>query len=256
MGNVLVILNRMRGLLRSLRMYYWPPGQNKRIDAFYAQLIEPGALCFDVGAHVGNRSLCFHRLGARVVAVEPQPDFARFLSWLFKGKQRLVLERVAIGASEGEIDLYLSSATPTVTSASQEFVRETPAIESFSAVVWDRSIKVEAMTLSSLAARHGQPDFIKLDIEGLEIAALAGLEAPPRLLSFEFLAARPKDTLACLDRLDELGSWHFNISRGEDLSMLWPEWQQRLVLEQWLQTHAGQDFSGDIYAKLASPDGR
>ena len=31
-------------------------------------------LAFDVGSHAGNRVRAFRRLGARVVAVEPQPD--------------------------------------------------------------------------------------------------------------------------------------------------------------------------------------
>ena len=33
----------------------------------------PGDLVFDIGAHVGDRVAAFRRLGARVVAVEPQP---------------------------------------------------------------------------------------------------------------------------------------------------------------------------------------
>jgi len=110
-------------------------------------------------------------------------------------------------------------------------------------------VRVPALSLQSLIARHGQPAFIKLDIEGMELAALQGLETPPACLSFEFLAARPQDSIACLDRLDALGTWQFNLSRGEDLVMLWPDWVPRQQLDTWLNEHAGQDFSGDIYAR-------
>ena len=35
------------------------------------------SLAFDIGAHVGDRTAAFRRLGARVVAVEPQPAAMR-----------------------------------------------------------------------------------------------------------------------------------------------------------------------------------
>ena len=43
------------GLLRSLLIYYAKPFQLRRMTAFYARLLNPGDLCFDIGAHVGNR---------------------------------------------------------------------------------------------------------------------------------------------------------------------------------------------------------
>ncbi len=43
------------------------------MDRLYRQFVRPGDLVFDVGAHVGDRVASFQRIGARVVAVEPQP---------------------------------------------------------------------------------------------------------------------------------------------------------------------------------------
>ena len=48
-------LRRSVGLLRSIRMYYSNPLRNRVLARFYAQFIRPGYLCFDIGAHVGNR---------------------------------------------------------------------------------------------------------------------------------------------------------------------------------------------------------
>jgi len=53
------------------------------MDRLYAQFIRPGDLVFDVGAHVGDRVASFRRLGARVIAVEPQPALYRTLRLLF-----------------------------------------------------------------------------------------------------------------------------------------------------------------------------
>lgn len=66
-------LARGWGLLRSLVIYYGLPGRARRDRDFYRQFVQPGALVFDVGAHVGNRLRVLRQLGARVVAVKPQP---------------------------------------------------------------------------------------------------------------------------------------------------------------------------------------
>ena len=244
---------RARGLGRSLLMYYWPPGSGRKLRDFYAELVPEGGLCFDIGAHVGNRSLTFQRLGCRVVAVEPQPDFARFLRHLVKRRPGIVLEEVAIAAAPGEIELHVSAATPTVTTASKSFIDGVAAIPSFRRVRWGEVVRVPAVTLDQLIARHGLPDFLKLDIEGLEEAALQGLSRAPGLVSFEFLAGRMATAQACLARLQALGDWSFNVSRGESLELEWPHFVDRQRLDAWLAAHAGQDFSGDIYARRRDP---
>nr|HMT20580.1 hypothetical protein [Promineifilum sp.] len=68
-------IERQAGVLRSLAIYY-APGRVRRLTHFYTPFIRPDDLCFDVGAHVGNRIAAWRRLGARVVAVEPQPQDA------------------------------------------------------------------------------------------------------------------------------------------------------------------------------------
>jgi FkbM family methyltransferase len=230
-------------------MYYWPPGSGRKLRAFYGELVPEGGLCFDIGAHVGNRSLTFRRLGCRVVAVEPQPDFATFLRHLLEYQPGIVLEEVAIAAEPGEIELHVSAATPTVTTASASFIDGVAAIPSFGRVEWGEMVRVPAVTLDQLIARHGLPDFLKLDIEGLEEAALQGLSRAPGLVSFEFLAGRVAAARTCLDRLDELAAWTFNVSRGESLTFEWADFVDRPALEAWLDAHDGEDFSGDIYAR-------
>src|SRR6478672_3460044 len=109
-------LRTARGVIRSLGIYY---GRHQRaraeaMDELYRQFVRPGNLAFDIGAHVGDRIAAFRRLGARVLAVEPQPALAFTLNALYGRDAAVVIERVAVGGANGEIELMLNTANPTV----------------------------------------------------------------------------------------------------------------------------------------------
>src|SRR5215471_11002322 len=89
------------GIARSLRIYYGQPARAAAMDRLYAQFIAEGDLAFDIGAHVGDRVASFRRLGARVVAVEPQPALHRALRLLHGRDAGVTLIRAAIGRVPG-----------------------------------------------------------------------------------------------------------------------------------------------------------
>ena len=105
------LLNRAYGLCRSIWMYYARLGGAAALDRFYRAFVPSGGLCFDIGAHVGNRTRCWSRLGARVIAVEPQADFARFLRWLFRADPRVTVLELAVAARAGSIRMQVSHAS-------------------------------------------------------------------------------------------------------------------------------------------------
>ncbi len=67
------------GLARSVAIYHAIPLRQRRLRRLYGHFVGAGDLVFDIGAHAGNRVRAFAALGCQVVAVEPQPDFARLL---------------------------------------------------------------------------------------------------------------------------------------------------------------------------------
>ena len=53
------------------------------MDRLNASFVKRGARVFDIGAHVGDRTGSFLRLGAEVVALEPQPFVGAFFIILY-----------------------------------------------------------------------------------------------------------------------------------------------------------------------------
>jgi FkbM family methyltransferase len=244
------------GLARSIAIYWLVPGRAAKLDRFYRRWLGPGKRGFDIGAHAGNRAASWRRLGAAVVAVEPQPIFADFLRRLFSGDNAVKLERVALGAADGELVLRISDRHPTVTSGAADFVAQAASAPGYENVAWNRSVTVPMTTLDALIARHGRPDFAKIDVEGAEALVLAGLSQPLPALSFEYAWATKGAALACIARLESLGVYRFNRSIGESLTFA-GEWIDAAAMRAFLERLTPTDPSGDIYAESTErPDGR
>src|SRR5690242_2338269 len=172
-----------RGVLRSLRIYYGNRARRAAMDRLYGEFVHAGDLVFDVGAHVGDRVGAFRRLGARVVAVEPQPALALTLSAIYGRDRQVTIERKAVGRAAGEITLKVNVDNPTVTTASDAFVEAADGAAGWEGQRWGKSIMVPMTTLDALIAAHGRPAFVKIDVEGFEAEALAGLTQPVKALS-------------------------------------------------------------------------
>ncbi|WP_228461189.1 FkbM family methyltransferase [Paracoccus liaowanqingii] len=235
------------GLIRSLAIYY-NPWRRRQLHAFYAGILAPGALAFDIGAHVGSRARAMRAAGARVVACEPQQPFAGFLRRSLP--RDIILVEKAVGPSETVARMSVSSLHPTVSSLSTSFTGEAASKPGFGHVRWDSSQEVQVTTMDRLIADHGLPDFVKIDVEGFELDVLAGLGQPLPLLSVEYLPAFIDRTLAVIDRLEGLGRYSFNPVAGEEGQFLWAEWRGPEAARDWLRGLDAQGGSGDLYARL------
>jgi FkbM family methyltransferase len=243
-------LNSSLGLLRSLLIYYGRPLRIRQLARLYAGFIGPGDLAFDLGAHVGVHLHAMVRLGARVVAVEPQPALFAFLKRVWGRHPRVTLLPLGVGAEPGRQQMYISRRNPTVSSLSKDWVKQVGVAPAFARVRWDRPLPVRVTTLDALVSEFGQPRFCKIDVEGSEHAVLRGLGMPVRALSFEYQVQAPEIALDSLQRLRQLGQYEYNWSPGEHMRLQRDSWLEPDEMEAWLASLPAEAGSGDVYARL------
>ena len=237
-------------LHRSLDVYYGDTARDAAMDALYRRLVKRGDLAFDIGSHVGDRIGSFRRLGARVVALEPQPLCAAAIRTIYAGDKDVVLVEEACGERPGSVTLRINSANPTVSTASTEFVSAADGAGGWEGQVWDRQLVVPCTTLDELMRRFGMPAFAKVDVEGFEDSVLAGLTRPLPALSFEFTTIQRDVAFRCLDRLAALGPYGFDVALGASQALSFGRWStqdERAVPIAGLPHEAN---SGDVYCVL------
>ena len=241
-------LRTARGVVRSLGIYYGDRERAAAMDHLHRQFVQPGDLVFDIGAHVGDHIATFRRLGARVVAVEPQPALIATLKMIYGRSSDVMIASKAVGRQTGKLPMMINMKNPTVSSLSGAFVHAAHGAAGWRDQVWDRSIEVPVTTLDALIAEHGTPVFIKIDVEGSEAEVLAGLTQPVDALSFEFTTIQRDVARACVARCTALGFTRFNMALG-DSHRLGP-WRSADAIATALGALPHEANSGDVYATL------
>jgi FkbM family methyltransferase len=218
--------------------------------ALYRTLIPTGALCFDVGANIGEKSEALLAAGCQVVAFEPNPLVLPELRARLKRAENWSLVEAAVGRAAGSSRLYARYWHGKSSLSADWAENETPGevIGTFD---------VPMITLDAAVARFGTPAFCKIDVEGWEGEVLAGLSRPIHLIAFEFhaLGGKIEPALDCLRTRQRLGPAVVNLTAGERPHLRLAEW---MPIDRFL-SQASQYLTweflgigyGDLYVRSA-----
>jgi FkbM family methyltransferase len=260
--NLRIVLQRL-GLYNSLINYKRSLDQRKaekqeHLNAknrlsFYSGILKKGDLVFDVGANIGNRTEIFHHLGAKVIAVEPQPDCIKILEEKFP--REIYIEPVGLAGKEGEMEMFIANES-TISTFSSDFIDKTK--EKFKRNNWEKKLKVRITTLDKLIQKHGKPEFCKIDVEGFEPEVLKGLSAPINKISFEYNVPQLVDNIyLIIEILERLStSYRYNYCIGESMKLTLTEWKNPAEFRELIKSDdfLNTDF-GDIYAFIPERQG-
>jgi hypothetical protein len=145
--------------------------------------------------------------------------------------------------------LSISDLTPTVSTIAESWKEKIVVVNpTFRKVRWNQKVKVDIITLDELIVLYGVPTYCKIDVEGYEGKVLQGLSHPIKLVSFEFIYGDLESTISCVELLETLGVYEFNIVIGENRKFQFSEWVDKELLLDRLS--ANQSSSGDLYARL------
>lgn len=179
--------------------------------------IKPGQTVVDLGAHIGTFALTAAAAGCKVVAVEANPYNAALLNRSVASNEFEHLKVFNVVASDkpGTVDFMCHGPWGSIFVDSTKEVRKVPAV-------------AVGQLLSELGIEH--VEFLKIDVEGSELEALAGMRTllnganAPMVLyesngfQLEYAGHRPQDLHALFA---ELGYRQFFVENTR-LTEMWP----------------------------------
>jgi FkbM family methyltransferase len=251
------------GIITNIKQYYrylriWKKLQKRVVDDypqevfdFYSGFLPKDGLCFDVGANIGDKTDLFLRLGAKVIAVEPQRSCQLVLKRRFKNSD-VVIEPVVLADQSGFKKIYLGRSH-TLTTTSEDWISTVKQSGRFSKHKWKDAIEVQASTLDELILKHGIPDYCKIDVEGSEFEVLRGLSRPVKTISLEFVTERIDASLRCIDYLSGLGDTKYNYCIGAASSLQLSEWVDSCRMKEMLQKMEKRlENYGELYVQFTA----
>lgn len=200
---------------------------------FYREVLRgfrPGDLVLDVGANHGYKTDIFLRLGAKVVAIEPDQFNVEILKQKFHrfrlNPKAVIIVDQAVSDEATVKTIFIDEPGSAKNTLSQKWVEILRADDTRfgHALGFPNCREITTITIEQLVVAHGNPFFIKIDVEGHELNVLRGMKRPVPFLSFEVnLPEFRAEGLECVEylaNLAETGKFNYVVDNRIGLAML------------------------------------
>lgn len=205
-------------------------------------------LVFDIGANIGSTVEQFTLISSKVICFEPNPTLANQLRSRFENLSVVVDER-AVSNKNGTQIFKISNAN-TISTLSEDWINNSRFTGSYN---WNTHVQVETVTLDSIVEQYGEPDYIKIDVEGYEFEVLTSFTKllPNTLFSFEWAEEQKSKIESTIHYLNKLGYNMFGYTEYDkilfDNEVDWKEYKNFDLIESLIPER--KERWGMIYIK-------
>ena len=189
-------------------------------------------LVFDIGANIGKTVEQFTLVSDKVVCFEPNPKLAHLLRNNFEKFSVIVDERGV--SNKNGTQIFRISNADTISTLSEDWITNSRFTGSYN---WDTHVQVETVTLDSIVEEYGEPDYIKIDVEGHEFEVLTSFTKllPNTLLSFEWAEEQKSKIETTIHYLNKIGYNMFGYTEFDkilfDNEIDWKEYKNFDIIE-------------------------
>ena len=205
-------------------------------------------LVFDIGANIGKTVEQFTLVSDKVVCFEPNPKLVYELRRKFENFSVIVDERGV--SNKNGVQIFRISNADTISTLSEDWINNSRFTGSYN---WDTHVQVETVTLDSIVEEYGEPNYIKIDVEGHEFEVLTSFTKllPNTLLSFEWAEEQKSKIELTIHYLNKLGYNMFGYTEFDkilfDEEIDWKEYRNFDFIESLIPER--KERWGMIYVK-------
>ncbi len=196
----------------SFRQIYFYGTYEPEVTALMRHLAKPGQVWLDVGANIGYFTIFIASLvgpTGEVHAFEPNPDMMKQIarSVRLNGVEHVQMVEAAVSNVSGEeANLYIPLSHSGQSGQSSLLIHRD--------IAGRRKVCVQTVSLDDYLASVGRhADFMKIDVEGLEILAFQGMERTLRSHPPKVIICEVSDLPDCLasqsELIDHLVQYHY-----------------------------------------------
>ncbi|MGN6391630.1 MAG: FkbM family methyltransferase [Gemmatimonadales bacterium] len=175
-------------------------------------MVDQSDIIFDVGAHKGEDSAFYLKLGYRVVAVEANPVLVRELKERFKreianGTYTVIDKAIADG--DGDVSFFVNEVRSVWSTTDPAW-----AVRNERLGAQSHEITVPSIRFAEILQTYGCPHYLKIDIEGADMLCLRDLgmvTCRPKYLSMESSKTSWAELVAEFDALEQMGYTRFQV---------------------------------------------